>query len=474
MFRNSNWRLLFAITAVIFVVMFGLVVLLRQLNCRGDMTCTFTAVMGAAILQALLAICFIVIADTRHATSIRKIIEMIRRMTLGDFNARILVTSSDELGNLARAINHLTSNITVQISNLTDKNNYLVMVLDNMADGVLITDNFGNVILINPAAEKLLSRKESRTLGRPLASVIRHHRLIELWQSSRQENREVVAAVEIGQGSFLQAYVSPFQDDRNQGFLIILQDLTQIRFLQTVRRDFISNISHELRTPLASLQAVVETLQDGAIEDEEYAYRFLDRAMLELDTLTQMVEELLELSRIESGEVPLRMAPTEICDLLSNPIERLRPQAERNDVTIAMELADDLPLIWADSERMQRVVANLVHNAIKFTPEGGSIRIKVDLTDPEYTDPEIVISVKDTGDGIAAVDLPRVFERFFKSDRARTRGQGGTGLGLAIAKHLVEAHGGRIWVKSKVGKGSTFFFTLAVSQHVVNKSLTTP
>ncbi len=132
-----------------------------------------------------------------------------------------------------------------------------------------------------------------------------------------------------------------------------------MRFLQTVRRDFISNISHELRTPLASLQAVVETLQDGALEDEQVAYRFLDRAMVELDTLTQMVEELLELSRIESGEVPLKMAPITVCDLLVTPIERLRPQAERNDVNIVNDVTNELPLIWADAERMQRVVTNL-------------------------------------------------------------------------------------------------------------------
>jgi two-component system phosphate regulon sensor histidine kinase PhoR len=320
----------------------------------------------------------------------------------------------------------------------------------------------------------MLGTKESKVLGRPLAEVVRHYKLIELWQISRKEAREAVAAVEIGQTYFLQVFVSPFQDGDAQGTLVILQDLTQLRFLQTVRRDFISNISHELRTPLASLQAVVETLQDGALEDKQFAYRFLDRAMLELDTMTQMVEELLELSRIESGEVPLKMAQTAVCDLFITPVDRLRTQAERKGVRIENEIPNDLPLIWADAERMQRVVTNLLHNAIKFTPEGGSIRIKAVLNDSHSLSREIIISVRDTGDGIATDDLPRIFERFYKSDRARTREHGGTGLGLAIARHLVEAHGGRIWVKSKEGKGSTFFFTLPVSHQAVNKSLTSP
>lgn len=430
--------------------------------------------LGATLLEIFIIIGLILIADAHRAKMVREISATVRRMTGGDYSTHVLATSRDDLGNLAREINRMTERTNIQIGVLTDENDKLSTVLENMADGVLITDYEGSVILMNPAAGKMLDRKGSEALGRPLAEVVRHYKLIELWQISRKEAREAVAAVDIGQSYFLQAFVSPLHDRDSQGYLVILQDLTQLRFLQTVRRDFISNISHELRTPLASLQAVVETLQDGALEDEEIAYRFLDRAMGELDTLTQMVEELLELSRIESGEVPLKMAATTVCDLVKTPIERLNPQAERNSVNIENEITDDLPFIWADAERMQRVVTNLLHNAIKFTPEGGTIRIKAGMNNAEKANSEIIVSVRDSGDGIAVDDLPRIFERFYKSDRARTRGQSGTGLGLAIARHLVEAHGGRIWVKSKEGKGSTFFFSLPVSQHAVNKSLTTP
>lgn len=185
-----------------------------------------------------------------------------------------------------------------------------------------------------------------------------------------------------------------------------------------MRRDFISNISHELRTPLASLKALVETLRDSALDDPPAARRFLDRADQEVDALTQMVQEILELSRIESGKVPLRLSPTPVAD----------------------------------------VISNLVHNAVKFTPEGGKISVRAKRSDEGMS---VVISVTDNGVGIPAGELDRIFERFYKADRARSGG--GTGLGLAISRHLVQAQGGRIWAKSKEGKGSTFYFTLPIA-----------
>jgi len=255
-------------------------------------------------------------------------------------------------------------------------------------------------------------------------------------------------------------------EDGTRGYLVIIQDLTQVRFLQTVRRDFISNISHELRTPLASLRAIVETLQDGALDERAIAIRFLDRADGELDTLTQMVEELLELARIESGEVPLRLAETDVSGLVEVPLQRVAAQAEREDIRVIVDIPEDLPHVLADAERMHRVLSNLLHNALKFTDAGGTIRVAAYAEEGPVN--EVVIIVNDTGVGIADADLERIFERFYKSDRARTRGHGGTGLGLAITKHLVEAHGGRIWVTSKEGKGSTFLFTIPTVSVAVN------
>jgi len=333
--------------------------------------------------------------------------------------------------------------------------------LTSMTDGVLITGENGTVRLLNPAATRLLEPMTERAIGRSFAEVVRHHQLIELWQKAKETQQEQVEMVEVNRGVFLQTAVIPFEEDGTHLFLIILHDLTQIHRLQIVRRDFISNISHELRTPLASLKAVVETMQDGALEDPPAAQRFLQRAENEVDVLTQMVEELLELSRIESGQVPFRFRATAVSNLLLGPMDRLRPQAQRKEIEMALDVPANLPPVLADEERVQRVVTNLLHNAVKFTPEGGQVTVQARLH-PENID-ELVISVSDSGVGITAEDLPRIFERFYKSDRARTRNGGGTGLGLAISRHIVQAHHGRIWVKSSEGKGSTFFFTLPVS-----------
>jgi two-component system phosphate regulon sensor histidine kinase PhoR len=471
--RNSR-RQIIIYALVIAVVMLGLGSYLVRPACQNNGSCISLGVLGAAILEIVLITSFSFVNARRRSNSIREMSEMANQISEGDVNVRVLPHSRDEIGELARVINQIADSLRDRIGDLAEENRQLDIVLDNMADGVLIANDMGRIQFINTAAAKMLVSSETQALGRSFAEVARHHQLIDLWQICRDEGRVAVAAVEIGRGLFLQAYVTPFQEEGKLGYLVILQDLTKVRFLQTVRRDFVSNISHELRTPLASLRAVVETLQDGALEEPTVAHRFLDRAERELDTLTQMVEELLELSRIESGEVPLRLEPTVVSELIFDALDRLRPQAERERIEVKVQIADDVPLVSADSERMRRVVANLLHNAIKFTPERGNIQIAARLNDGVKPDAEVIFSVRDNGTGIAVDDLPRIFERFYKSDRARTRGQGGTGLGLAIARHLVEAHGGRIWAKSKEGKGSTFFFTLPVSQRPVNKTLTNP
>ncbi len=229
-----------------------------------------------------------------------------------------------------------------------------------------------------------------------------------------------------------------------------------MRRLEMIRRDFVSNVSHELRTPLASLKALTETLQEGALEDPPAARRFLLRMENEIDNLTQMVQELLELSRIESGKVPLKRVSIEPLELASQAVDRMLVQSERAGVQLRLECPAGLPNVSADPTRMEQVIVNLIHNAIKFTPPGGEIVISA------YLNTKVVVfSVQDTGAGIDPELLPRIFERFYKADRSRS--SGGTGLGLSIARHMVEAHGGRIWADSKIGQGSTFYFSLPLA-----------
>lgn len=385
----------------------------------------------------------------------------IERERQGDINARLLPLGESGVDEFIRGYNALSDLRRDQLRTLTVERDRLANVFTTMADGVIITDANGLVVQINPTATRLLDTTPDDALGRTFAEVVRHHQMIELWQKCASTHLEQANSIELtSRGTFLQVIVSPSADDDFGDFLIILQDLTQVRHLQTMRQDFISNLSHELRTPLASLRAVVETLQDGALDDPPAAHRFLNRAAVEVDTLTQMVQELLELSRIESGKVPLRLSPATAESILTPAIARLATQAKRANILIKQQIEVNVPLVLADATRVERVITNLLHNALKYSAEGDTVTIRVYVNDAESD--AVIFSIADQGTGIASYDIPRIFERFYKADRARTRSGEGTGLGLAIAKHIVQAHGGSIWVKSKVGKGSTFYFTLPV------------
>jgi two-component system phosphate regulon sensor histidine kinase PhoR len=403
-----------------------------------------------ALAAALLAV-FIAGRTTRPLGTLTAVAE---RMAAGDLDARLFPSRRDEVGQLTRAFSHMANRIREQVTSLAEEQSRLEAVLDHMADGVLITDGNGQVRLLNAAAARLLETSEERALGRSFAQVAPYHPLIELWRACRQQGEEQIEMVEVSRhGLFLQAIVTPFKEADAEGYLVILQDLTRVRRLETVRRDFISNISHELRTPLAGLKALVDTLRGGAIKDRPAAKRFLKRMDAEVDALTQMVEELLELSRIESGQAPLRLTPTPVAEVVIPPLDRLRPQAERAGLALTVQLPPELPSVLADADRVRLVLTNLVHNAVKFTPPGGRIVVTA-----QAAGDQVLFSVQDSGVGIPASDLPRVFERFYKADRARSGG--GTGLGLAIAKHVVQGHGGSIWAESVEGQGSTFHFTL--------------
>jgi two-component system phosphate regulon sensor histidine kinase PhoR len=457
MFRGIRWRIAIPYIALIILTMTALGVYLSA-QVGANVAGLRQAILAATFLATLLAVLLAVLIAERTARPVRRLTRLAERLAEGDLSARLFPTSADEIGQLTRAFNHMADQLREKVTALAEERSRLAAVLERMADGVLITDGAGRVQLINPAAARLLDTTREAALNRSFAQVVRHYQLIELWQRCREQGEEQVEAVEVSyRGFFLQAIVTPFQEAGSQDYLVILQDLTQVRRLETVRQDFISNISHELRTPLAALKAVVETLRDGAMEDPPAAERFLNRIEVEVDALTQMVQELLELSRIESGRVPLRLVPTPVADVVLPPVERLRPQAERAGLTVLVGLPAGLPPVLADAERTQQVVTNLVHNAIKFTPPGGMVTISA-----EPARGELVISVRDTGVGIPADDLPRIFERFYKADRARSGG--GTGLGLAIARHIVQAHGGRIWAESTEGQGSTFYFSLPLAR----------
>ena len=397
------------------------------------------------------------IVSKRMLSSLSRLTMAVENMAQGDLYVRLVSTDRDEIGRLVQVLGHMRDRLLETISSLDRERIQLAGVLDNMADGVLITDDRGRVQLVNPAAARILGIAKEKALGLTLAQAAREHRLIDIWRSCHESGEAQVDLLETGpRRPTLQVVATPLPALGSGACLIILQDVSQVRHLEATRREFVSNISHELRTPLASMRAVVDTLRDGALEDPPVARRFLDHLDAEIDALTQMVQELLELSRIESGQVPMRLIPISVPEVVEPPIERLRLQAEREGLSLQVELPDHFPQVLADAERIQQVLTNLLHNAIKFTPAGGHVRVTA-----ERQGNEIIVSVRDTGVGIPQELLPRIFERFFKADRARATI--GTGLGLAIAKHIVQAHGGRIWVESVEGRGSTFSFSLLIA-----------
>lgn len=415
-------------------------------------------IMVAALLAALLAA---VLADLIS----RRIVRPLRELTvasrkIADHEQRFPLASgkSDEVAELAKALNQMSERLRGQIEALQAEREKLSTVLQQMESGVLMVDAQGHIGLFNQAAERIFGVEAETAIGRSLVETLRLYQVVELWERARQGDSMQVQTLDLlNQKKSLQVIATPLGGVLAGNVLLIFQDLTHLRRLETIRRDFISNISHELRTPLASLKALTETLLDGALEDPPAAKRFLTRIETEVDSLSLMVQELLELARIESGRVPLEFEPAQPEKLIAGAVERLQMQAERAGLEIEVYYPPDLPAVWADLPRMQQVLMNLLHNAIKFTPAGGKIGLSASQDESGW----VAFAVRDTGVGISPEDLPRVFERFYKADRARS--SGGTGLGLAISKHLVEAHGGRIWAESTPGAGSAFYFTLPVS-----------
>ncbi|MGQ9554994.1 MAG: ATP-binding protein [Anaerolineae bacterium] len=428
-----------------------------------DVAASVARLQRALMAAALVASCFVIVLSFAMADRItrplRRLAATVQSFSKAGANSLRRHGDYDEVQQLAAAFGNMAAQLNARVTSMAEERNRMAMVLAHLADGVVIVDADGQVLLANPAAMRLLGLGEGeQPVGKPIANVVADSNIRLVWQRSHESRQEHEIMIEMPEkGLFMRAVATPIAGARPGGEALVLQDLTQVRRLETVRRDFISNISHELRTPLASLKALVETLQDGALEDFSVAADFLQRMEVEVDALTQMVQELLELSRIESGQVPIRLAKVFVSDIASEPLERLRPQAERKGLTLEVGLPPEDILVLADLERTRQVVTNIVHNAIKFTPSGGKVTLSV-----AHSGNEVVFSVADTGVGIPPHDLPRIFERFYKADRARA--SGGTGLGLAIAKHLIQAQGGRIWAESREGRGSTFYFTLLVAK----------
>jgi two-component system, OmpR family, phosphate regulon sensor histidine kinase PhoR len=415
------------------------------------------------IITAMLIITLLTVIATWIITRlttrpIRQLTKAAQGIAAGQLGQKIIVSTKDEAGQLAHSFNEMSANLKTTVDTMSMEKNRLSGILANMADGVIMTDNQGDIVLANRAAGNLLSFKEENAAGKPLIEVVHDHEIDEVLKKCLTSGQEQTIQFESGiTKRFLRGIAVPLLiQGRLNGVLILLQDLTELRSLQTMRRELVGNISHELRTPIAGIKAMVETLLDGAIDDKDAAKDFLYRIQSEVDRLTQIVSEITQLSRIESGQAELKKETVNINILVSDIVQEITPLAERQQVTLSKKLVPNLPVVNADKDRIRQAIINLVHNAIKFNKTGGSVIVSTFSNKNTIT-----LTVTDTGIGISKEDLPHVFERFYKAEKSRTGG-GGSGLGLAIVKHTVQAHGGIIRAESDEGIGSTFSFTIPV------------
>ena len=362
------------------------------------------------------------------------------------------IKNRDETGKLAHALHQMTLNLDDRINTITRSYNDLSTIIARMSDGIFVVDREKKIKMINNAASRMLKVNSREIIDHTFIEVFLDYEINNMLQNCLN-NREKQTGMIITspERQTLGVIITPMPSD--QGCLILLQDLTDIQRFERERRDFITNISHELRTPLSSIKAIAETLKDGAIGNEKVATGFLDKIDIEVERLNQMVQELGELSRIESGASRLNISTFDVISFLQQIENRLQTQIERAGLKLVLNPEKDLVSLNADKSTIEHVMINLIQNAIKFTPSGGIISVSA-----RKEENHILFSVSDTGKGISRDDLPRIFERFFKADLARTGS--GSGLGLSIARQIVEAHGGKIWAESILGKGSTFYFTL--------------
>jgi two-component system, OmpR family, phosphate regulon sensor histidine kinase PhoR len=420
-----------------------------------------TIVISLAIILTIIITGFATWLIVRITTRrIREVTRASRRLAAGDLKQNIPVHSRDEAGELSKAFNEMAGNIRTLIESISAEQSKLDTVLSNMADGVIVTDKEGNIFLANRTAEKLFNFQADNVIAKSVIEATHDHEIANLAKRCLATMEQLNSQIELTPaGRYLRVIAIPISGKFLSGCLLLFQDLTELRNLQTMRQELVGNISHDLRTPLAGIKIMVETLHDGAINDKNAAINFLTRIESEVDRLTQMVAELTELSRIEAGGAELKKEVVNLNELVDEAVMQLKPLADKQNVTLNTTLSGNLPAVKADRDRISQTITNLIHNAIKFNRTGGNVTITT--TSDNKT---ITVEVIDTGTGISRADLPHVFERFYKADKSRANR--GSGLGLAIAKHTIEAHGGTIWAQSEEGKGSTFSFSIPLNPEI--------
>lgn len=418
----------------------------------------FRASMIAAVVTVILAL-FISRAITKPISEMKK---QAIQMAEGDYSGQVKIYGQDELGQLSLAVNNLSTKVEEAQESTEAERRRLDGVLAHMSDGVVATDRRGKVVIINETALDLLNLTQDYALGRSILEILKieHHftfrQLLETQEElildfSTEENEVTLR----GEFSLIQRETGFIS-----GLVCVLHDITEQEKVERERRDFVSNVSHELRTPLTSMRSYLEALNDGAWKDPEIAPKFLAVTQEETDRMIRMISDLLNLSRMDAGKDVLSLEYVNINELFSHVLNRFDMMIQSNDkpekpFVIKREFTKRDLWVEVDADKMIQVMDNIMNNAIKYSPAGGTITCRL-----VETHNSVVLSIADEGLGVPKKDIPHVFDRFFRVDKARARSMGGTGLGLAISKEVVQKHGGKIWLESAENVGSTFFIAL--------------
>ncbi|MBX3236582.1 MAG: HAMP domain-containing protein [Nitrospiraceae bacterium] len=430
------------------------------------------AAFGVAFLTAMALSVWVSRTLTKPLSEIASVA---RQLAGGTPGVRISTTSTDEVGLLAQTLNHMTDELEAKIKEVSDDRAQLLAMLIAMVEGVMVLDYRGVVVQVNPALERMLSLELTESRGRPFGELIRHEGLSALVSSvlqTRTGQGGEITLTPSGRCLRIEASIAGGSREQEAYAVFVFHDITDLRRLEKIRKDFVANVSHELRTPLTSIKGYVEALMDGGKNDPDTATAFLEIIMKQSNRLNLILDDLLQLSQIESGQLHFRQEPVDVRALVERTVAVIKPLADKKQHQIELGLPEDLPFVNGDEERLAQVFINLLDNAVKYTPAQGHIVVGVRVPRDRHQNHEvgtIDIMVADSGIGIPEADRPRVFERFYRVDKARSRELGGTGLGLAIVKHIVEAHGGHVWVEANKPRGSRFIVRLPARQN----SLTT-
>ena len=417
--------------------------------------------VGTAIALAVTAVLGVLVAQT-----ISKPISDMRRqaqaMARGNFSRKVRVYGNDEIGQLAKSFNNLTNRLQESQQSTESERRKLASVLANMTDGVLSTDRRGRVILINDPGLRLLNVSRETVINRPITSVLGLDSEYTFEDLIHLKDAITLDFSSYDESALLRASFSVIQKETGfvNGVIAVLHDNTEQEKIDMERREFVANVSHELRTPLTTMRSYLEALADGAWQDQELAPTFLNVTQTETERMIRLVNDLLKLSKMDASETEINKEMVEFNVFFNRIIDRFEMSKSQN-VYFERELPEEQYFVEIDPDKLTQVIDNIISNALKYSPEGGKIRFAMTIEDGF-----ILIRIVDQGMGIPKENVDKIFDRFYRVDRARSRAMGGTGLGLAISKEMINAHGGHIWAESQYGKGTTIFFTLPFEEDV--------